>query len=60
MNKVVANADEAIRDVANGVVIGGNEIVVMAGPCSVESREQLFATAEAVAKACLLYTSRCV
>jgi 3-deoxy-7-phosphoheptulonate synthase len=31
--------------------IGGNEVVVMAGPCTVESREQIFATAEAVAKA---------
>jgi 3-deoxy-7-phosphoheptulonate synthase len=36
---------------ANGVEIGGNEIVVMAGPCTVESREQLFATAEVVATA---------
>ena len=36
---------------ANGVEIGGNEIVMMAGPCSVESREQIFTTAEAVAKA---------
>ena len=36
---------------ANGLAIGGNEVVVMAGPCSVESREQLFSTAEAVAKA---------
>jgi 3-deoxy-7-phosphoheptulonate synthase len=36
---------------ANGVGIGGNEVVVMAGPCSVESREQLFTTAESVAKA---------
>src|SRR6202522_3222333 len=36
---------------ANGVEIGGNEVVVMAGPCTVESREQIFATAEAVAKA---------
>ena len=35
----------------NGVSLGGAEVVVMAGPCSVESREQLFATAEAVAKA---------
>jgi 3-deoxy-7-phosphoheptulonate synthase len=25
----------------NGVLIGGNEIVVMAGPCSVESKEQI-------------------
>ncbi|HVI09044.1 MAG TPA: 3-deoxy-7-phosphoheptulonate synthase [Candidatus Binatia bacterium] len=36
---------------AKGVAVGGNEVVVMAGPCSVESREQLFATAESVAKA---------
>jgi 3-deoxy-7-phosphoheptulonate synthase len=36
---------------SNDVAIGGHEIVVMAGPCSVESREQLFSTAEAVMKA---------
>jgi 3-deoxy-7-phosphoheptulonate synthase len=35
----------------NGVSIGGDDVVVMAGPCSVESREQLFAIAEIVAKA---------
>jgi 3-deoxy-7-phosphoheptulonate synthase len=35
----------------NGIGVGGNEVVVMAGPCSVESREQLFSTAEAIAKA---------
>jgi 3-deoxy-7-phosphoheptulonate synthase len=34
----------------NGLIIGGNDVVTMAGPCSVESRQQLFATAEAVAK----------
>ena len=32
----------------NGVAIGGEEVVVMAGPCSVEGREQIFASAEAV------------
>jgi len=32
----------------NGVTIGGNEIVVMAGPCAVESEEQLLATARAI------------
>jgi 3-deoxy-7-phosphoheptulonate synthase len=32
----------------NGVAIGGNEVVVMAGPCAVESEEQLLATARAV------------
>jgi 3-deoxy-7-phosphoheptulonate synthase len=32
----------------NGVTIGGNEIVIMAGPCAIESEEQLLATAKAV------------
>lgn len=32
----------------NGVVIGGEKIVVIAGPCSVESEEQLMSTAFAV------------
>jgi len=32
----------------NGVAIGGNEIVIMAGPCAVESEEQLMSTAHAV------------
>jgi 3-deoxy-7-phosphoheptulonate synthase len=35
----------------NGVTVGGEQVVVMAGPCSVESREQLFTTAEIVSKA---------
>ena len=34
-----------------GVLIGGDEIVMMAGPCTVESEDQLFLTAERVAKA---------
>ena len=32
----------------NGVTIGGGEVVVMAGPCSVESREQILACAQIV------------
>lgn len=32
----------------DGVEIGGNRVVLMAGPCSVESEEQLLATARAV------------
>src|SRR5207253_2757544 len=36
---------------ANGVKIGGEEVIVMAGPCSVESRDQLFTVAQQVAKA---------
>lgn len=34
----------------NGIKIGGSDIVVIAGPCAVESREQLFETARAVRK----------
>jgi 3-deoxy-7-phosphoheptulonate synthase len=33
----------------NGVVVGGNNVVVMAGPCSVESREQILTAAKQVA-----------
>ena len=40
-----------IVQLRNGIGVGGNEVVVMAGPCSVETREQLFSTAETVAKA---------
>ena len=36
---------------ANGLTIGERGVVVMAGPCSVESREQLFAVAQAVSTA---------
>jgi len=35
----------------NGVVVGGKEVVVMAGPCSVESREQILLSAKQVAAA---------
>ncbi|MEK7704553.1 MAG: 3-deoxy-7-phosphoheptulonate synthase, partial [Myxococcota bacterium] len=34
-----------------GVTVGGTKIVVMAGPCSVESEEQIASTARAVKKA---------
>ena len=35
----------------NGIEIGGDEFVVMAGPCSVESERQIMETAEGVAAA---------
>ena len=35
----------------NGVTFGGETLAVAAGPCSVESREQLFTTAESVSRA---------
>jgi 3-deoxy-7-phosphoheptulonate synthase len=40
-----------VIEFANGVKVGGKDVVVMAGPCSVESREQLFTVAEQIAKA---------
>ncbi|MFQ5614863.1 MAG: 3-deoxy-7-phosphoheptulonate synthase [Anaerolineales bacterium] len=42
-----AKPEGTVLNVA-GVQIGGLEVVVMAGPCAVESREQLLATAKAV------------
>ncbi len=35
----------------NGIKIGGRELVMMAGPCAVENRDQIMETAEVVAKA---------
>ena len=32
----------------NGVVVGGDEVTIMAGPCSVESREQILLSAQQV------------
>lgn len=45
------NPEGTVVKFANGVEIGGNAVVLMAGPCSVESREQLFQVAERVASA---------
>ncbi len=42
---------EATRVKIGKFVIGGDEVVVMAGPCAVESKEQLIETANAVAAA---------
>src|SRR3989441_8827012 len=62
VDNVVANAEPyklvirqtrpmpSVVDVG-GVKIGGEEVVVIAGPCSVESREQLLETAHGVKKA---------
>ena len=48
--KLVSRQVKPERTVVNvgGVAIGGDEVVVIAGPCSVESREQLLTTAHAV------------
>ena len=50
---LVAKTPECARTVVEvrDLEIGGNDFVVMAGPCAVESEDQLMRTAEAVAKA---------
>jgi 3-deoxy-7-phosphoheptulonate synthase len=51
--RLVGREDKTQNTVVDvgGVLIGGPDIVVMAGPCSVESEEQLLATAIAVKRA---------
>jgi 3-deoxy-7-phosphoheptulonate synthase len=43
-----ARADGTIVALPNGAEFGGETVAICAGPCSVESREQLYATAKAV------------
>ena len=51
--KLVAKTDEKVRTVVQvgELCIGGDQFVVMAGPCAVESEQQLITTAEAIAAA---------
>ena len=46
-----ARGERTIVRLKNGAAFGGRELAVCAGPCSVESREQIDATAVAVARA---------
>ena len=46
----VKEEDTVVR-LAGGAAIGGRDLAVIAGPCSIESREQAFAIAEQVATA---------
>src|SRR5260370_13815231 len=41
--------DDAVVDV-NGTLVGGRQVVMIPGPCSVESRGQILAAAEPVKK----------
>jgi 3-deoxy-7-phosphoheptulonate synthase len=41
--------EDRVIELPVGVTLGGLDVLVMAGPCAVESRQQLHATAEAVA-----------
>src|SRR5947207_14990931 len=45
-SREVRSANSIVR--VGGVVIGGSKVVVMAGPCSVESREQVLVVAARV------------
>jgi 3-deoxy-7-phosphoheptulonate synthase len=40
--------ENSVVDVSSGVAIGGKRLVVMAGPCSVESERQIIESAQAV------------
>ncbi len=42
--------ENSVIEIGNGVRIGGNEVVVIAGPCSVESEEQILVVAREVKK----------
>src|SRR6266705_4793619 len=44
--------ENSVVTIAPGVSFGGSEIVIVAGPCSVESEEQIIAAARAVRDAC--------
>jgi len=43
--------EESVIEIAEGIRVGGEKIVVMAGPCSVESQAPPLTTAQAVKKA---------
>jgi 3-deoxy-7-phosphoheptulonate synthase len=47
----VKQEDTVIRFAGTDAAIGGRDLVVVAGPCSIETREQAFAIAEQVAAA---------
>ncbi|MBD5133115.1 MAG: 3-deoxy-7-phosphoheptulonate synthase [Clostridiales bacterium] len=40
--------DDSVIDMGGGVTIGGNKLAVIAGPCSVESEEQILEVAKSV------------
>lgn len=43
--------EDTVIELPNGVRVGGEDVVIMAGPCAVESREQILETAHRVAAA---------
>src|SRR5271168_862236 len=51
VSRDVKQEDTVVRFPGTNASIGGRELAVIAGPCSIESREQAFAVAEQVAHA---------
>jgi 3-deoxy-7-phosphoheptulonate synthase len=51
VSRDVKEEDTIIRFPGTNITIGGRDLAMIAGPCSIESREQGFDCAEAVAKA---------
>jgi 3-deoxy-7-phosphoheptulonate synthase len=51
VSRDMKSEDTVVRFEGSDATVGGIELAMMAGPCSVESRDQLFRVAEAVAKA---------
>ena len=49
VSRDVKEEDTVIRFPGTDATIGGRDLAIMAGPCSIESREQAFAVAEQVA-----------
>ena len=45
------NPESTVVEIAPGVTFGGNEVPIVAGPCSVESEEQILESARAVVAA---------
>ncbi|PSH05664.1 MAG: 3-deoxy-7-phosphoheptulonate synthase [Acidobacteria bacterium] len=50
VSRDMKSEDTVVRFEGSDATVGGAELALMAGPCSVESRAQLFRVAEAVAK----------
>jgi 3-deoxy-7-phosphoheptulonate synthase len=51
VSRDVKEENTVIRFVGTPATIGGRNLAIIAGPCAIESREQAFAVAEAVARA---------
>ena len=51
VSRDVKEDDTIIRFPGTGITVGGRDLMIIAGPCSIETREQAFATADAVVAA---------